>query len=134
MPSLYVNLSTVLGYSILICPVSTETVLGGPHLVEPAQEKPERCSFPDCQAFQYHGQRLSLAAGNSISDFDGNDACLSPQLCQLLNCAEPAGQICRDSLSFSSAFYGNAAGHARSLPRGGLEGDDLSSHLTTYLK
>lgn len=53
-------------------------------------------SFPDCKnAFQYHGQRLSLAAGNSISDFDGNDACLSPQLCQLLNCAEHEADISR---------------------------------------
>ena len=78
---------------------------------------------PDCQVIQYRGQLLSLAAGNSISDFDGNDACLFPQPCQLLNCAEPAGQICRDSLSSSSAFYGNAAGYARSLPRGGLEGE-----------
>ena len=57
-----------------------------------------------------------------VSDFDGNDACLFPQPCQLLNCAEPAGQICRDSLSSSSTFYGNAAGHAGSIPRGGLEG------------
>ena len=78
--------------------------------------------FLSLQTIQHRGQRLSLAANNSISDFDGYDACLFPQPCQLLNCAEPAGQICRDSLSSSSAFYENAAGHAGSLPRGGLEG------------